>query len=202
MNRVKSKRGFTLVELIVTVAILGMVASMGVGIVANAIKNYSTASTTSQEQDTALKIEKFILNNARVDSSVMTLPSIQVPKSDITAQYVYFNDNRLITLSSVIEDLNQPPVVTQISYDGVESVTLQIRRQKPQKDSTLSKKCYMYLTYTIKMVNGYTLEGQAVMNNIDASSYTMTGASSDSYTDSNEVMEITNNSTDALVLVK
>ena len=31
----KSKKGFTLVELVVTVAILGIVSGMGVGIVAN-----------------------------------------------------------------------------------------------------------------------------------------------------------------------
>lgn len=64
-KKLRSKKGLTLVELVVTVAILGIVSSMGVGIVANSITNYSKASVTSQEQQTALDIENFIRLSAR-----------------------------------------------------------------------------------------------------------------------------------------
>ena len=64
-KKIRSKIGLTLVELIVVIAILGMVASMGVGMVGSAINNYHTAQVTSKEQDTALAIEPFILNSVR-----------------------------------------------------------------------------------------------------------------------------------------
>ncbi|HCA54249.1 MAG: type II secretion system protein, partial [Clostridia bacterium] len=66
MKKLRSKRGFTLVELIVAVAILSMVAGMGAGIVGQAIRNYSTAQITSYEQETAMSVESFILGGARV----------------------------------------------------------------------------------------------------------------------------------------
>ena len=59
MKKLRSKRGFTLVELIVAVAILSMVAGMGAGIVGQAIRNYSTAQITSYEQETAMSVESF-----------------------------------------------------------------------------------------------------------------------------------------------
>ena len=43
-NRFKNKKGYTLVELVVTIAILAIVAGMGVGIFAMTMNNYSKAA--------------------------------------------------------------------------------------------------------------------------------------------------------------
>ena len=68
--RLKSKKAYTLVELIVTIAILAITAGFGIGIFASALRNYSTASITAKEQETALAIESNLLRFSRVASDL------------------------------------------------------------------------------------------------------------------------------------
>ena len=84
----KSKKGFTLVELVVTVAILGIVSGVGVGIVANTIRNYAVASTTAQEQETAIQIENFITRYARTASDIDVIEDANIPSFNKNEEYI------------------------------------------------------------------------------------------------------------------
>ena len=74
-RKFRSKVAYTLVELVVTIGILGIVSGFGVGIFASVLRNYSTASVTAKEQEKALMIENFIVTNARVATKVKLITS-------------------------------------------------------------------------------------------------------------------------------
>ena len=168
-KKIRSKIGLTLVELIVVIAILGMVASMGVGMVGSAINNYHTAQVTSKEQDTALAIEHFILNSVRTSSSVKHIKTTDAsfPAHDATAYYLYFMNGTLRTMRNEVEKAGQLPQVTIINYDGVEELIFRVNKAKTSKkksdeaDGTNS----IFLYYEIKMKEGYNLKGSAIINN-------------------------------------
>ncbi len=194
MNKFRSKSGFTLVELVVTIGVLSIVAGLGVGMVAQAIKNYSTAQTTSTEQDNALEIEDFLLSASKVGASVSLVNSSSVPLNDVSAYYIYFdNDGTLKTVRSEVTAIGQPPVVTTISYHKAKSVQVQVKKHKPQKDDSLSEKCFMYVDYVIEMNEGYKLDGTIVMNNADSDT-PMTQINT-SFDDVGDVCKIENDST-------
>ena len=88
-RKFKSKAAFTLVELVVTIAIVGITAGFGVGIFASTLRNYSSASVTATEQEKANQIESFIVRNARTATEVCYIDS---RVSDPT--YVGEKDNR------------------------------------------------------------------------------------------------------------
>ena len=84
MKKLQSKKGLTLVELIITITILSMVAGMGVGVVANAMRNYAAAQTVAQEQDIALQVEDFILTSSRISSKAQEVQASTVPQKTMT----------------------------------------------------------------------------------------------------------------------
>ena len=151
-KKIRSKIGMTLVELVVTIAILGMVAGMGVGFVGSAIKNYHTASVTSREQDTALAVESFILNSVRTSSSVKAVSTItNFPDPSTSAYYLYFMNGYLRTMRFEIEKKGAPPQTTVISYEGIEELTFRVRKQKSVKVNPEDNQNFVYLYYEIKM---------------------------------------------------
>jgi len=167
-KKIRSRIGLTLVELIVVIAILGMVAGMGVGMVGSAIRNYHTAQVTSKEQDTALAIEHFILNSVRTSSSVKSVStSSNFPSHDATVYYLYFSNGTLRTMRNEIDKAGQPPQVTTISYDGVGEITFKVKRAKSvmKKADEIDGQSSVYLNYEIKMREGYVLRGSAIINN-------------------------------------
>lgn len=199
MNKLKTKRGFTLVELVVTIAVLGIVAGLGVGMVAQAIKNYSTAQTTSTEQDNALEIEDFIINAARVGTAVDSVNTSSVPSNDYTAYYIFFDGGTLKTVRSEVSSLGEPPVVTTISYERAKRISVQVKKHKPEMTDAISEKCFFYLDYEIEMEEGYKLVGSIVMNNADKE--TVVTQQDDSYDDESELHEISSTgSSDALMI--
>lgn len=166
MKKLRSKRGFTLVELIVAVAILSMVAGMGAGIVGQAIRNYSTAQITSYEQETAMSVESFILGGARVASNATKTDSININDKEHTAFYLHFDeDGTLQTIRNDAVAKDKDPVVSYVSYKGVRKIALQMKKQKPSEDENY--KGFLFLEYTIEMQEGYILRGSAVVNNAD-----------------------------------
>ena len=166
MKKLRSKRGFTLVELIVAVAILSMVAGMGAGIVGQAIRNYSTAQITSYEQETAMSVESFILGGARVASNATKTDSININDKEHTAFYLHFDEDGILqTIRNDAVAKDKDPVVSYVSYKGVRKISLQMKKQKPSEDENY--KGFFFLEYTIEMQEGYILRGSAVVNNAD-----------------------------------
>ena len=190
-KKMRSKKGLTLVELVVTVAILGIVSSMGVGIVANSITNYSKASVTSQEQQTALDIENFIRLSARKADGAELLTAaagtMTIPQPGVSCCYIYFDNGLLRTMSSTIEDATSDPVVIKDSYKGVHDISFHLRKQKMERDDTTSRNRFVYLDYTINMERGYSLKGSTVMGNI-APDYHVTNMDNESFIDYDEIV--------------
>lgn len=200
MKKFRSKKGLTLVELVVTVAILGVVSSMGVGIVANSITNYSKASVTSAEHQTALDIEGFIVDSARRSIGVDTLTSpFTIPQASTAACYVYFNDKGYLrTVSSYIDDPEAEPTVIADNYKGVKSVSFDIRKQKLEREDTTSESRFVYVEYTIELERGYKLTGSTVMGNIEHD-YMMDTLDEEAFCDSNTTVTITRDGNKAFV---
>ena len=202
MKKIRSKKGMTLVELVVTVAILGMVASLGVGMVSSAIRNYSVASTTSQEQDTALSIESLISQTARIYGKVTSRPLPATNKSDVvekdvTAFYMYFDGDTLVTIRSEME--NKVQYTTVLKYDGVKEIVLTPKKQKADVEATDPNKNFVFVDYEINMMDGYSLKGSVVMNNA-ASDYVIPAATS-SLIDEGSMIIIDKSKNEAIAIV-
>lgn len=196
-KKLRSKKGFTLVELIVTIAILGMVAGMGVGIVGQALHNYSTAQVTSVEQETSLGIESFILDAARVASSVAEADS--KTNDGKTVFYLELDaEGTLRTTRSEVEKIGDPAIETQLTYTGVQSVSLQVKKQKPVKTGADPSMCFIFMDYSIEMAEGYQLTGSVVLNNADVD-YPMTAA--DTYVDAANKITISRDQHDKFIAI-
>lgn len=196
-KKIRSRIGLTLVELVVTIAILGMIAGMGVGMVGSAIRNYHTASVTSKEQDTALAVESFILNSIRTSASVKSVStSSSFPPSDVSAFYLYFDNGKLKTMRHEVEKVGVPPTVTTISYDDVASMKFSVRKQKSELVHTENSNNFVYLYYEITMKEGYMLKGSAIINNASAEYETIQNDYSFVELDPNVNVEIKSDSTD------
>ena len=187
MKKLHSKKGLTLVELVVTVAILSIVAGMGTGIVAQVIRNYATAEITSTEQSTALDVESFLLKAAHVASSAAKVDTIDNDKT-VYCLSLYSNGN-LQTVRSEIETLGTPPMVTTLTYTGVNSVSVQVKKQKPEKENADPSLCFIFMEYSIEMAQGYVLQGSVVLNNADMD-YPMKVASPPTYVDEADKLTI------------
>lgn len=79
MKKFKSKKAFTLVELVVTVTIIAIVSGFGVGIFASTISNYMTASVTGFDQQKANQIEQYILQNTVSAERIVFLSNPEDP---------------------------------------------------------------------------------------------------------------------------
>lgn len=179
-----TKKAYTLVELVVTIAILSITATMGIGIFASVMQNYSSASVTAKEQEKAYEIESFILRHARVASDV----------------YFITNDNSLYSNSNYIDHVASSEAAislddavggvmtcnagsdkisyhdkffdedddvvngTELSINGVENIEFSLKNQKSDAAQP-SEYSFAYLTYKITMKAGYSVNGAVMLYN-------------------------------------
>ena len=177
MKNIKSKKAFTLIELIVTVTILAITAGFGVGIFASAMSNYSKASVTAKEQALATEIEDFIVNHARICTQLYLIDSTY--GEDFSEEgYLAANaaqveledsDSYILTLApdtnvaryrtnerQKTEDATGVPVygdildAPELAVSGVESIEFSLLKQKLIMEDTKDK-AFNYLQYTINM---------------------------------------------------
>ncbi len=203
MKKLQSKKGLTLVELIITITILSMVAGMGVGVVANAMRNYAAAQTVAQEQDIALQVEDFILTSSRISSKAQEVQASTVPQKTMTGYYLLFdNDGTLKTVSHQIDPKKKDPAVSStMKYDSVKQVSMSIRKQKAEKTDSYGYRVFVYLDYEIEMKEGYKLTGSTILNNADPQLLVQVKA--DSYQDIGSTFTIQNdNASNALAIIK
>lgn len=187
MRKIKSRKGFTLVELIVTLAILTIVLGLGTGAFIMVLQNYGTASSTESEQERATQIENYIIESARTAKDIKFIKSqsdgevsndallhTEAIPTD-TGTYVYSGGNSSIVEIydyDVLEDESStttsesPEKSSIINVSGVKKLTFSLKRQKMSKTDTTSDKKFFYLYYTIEMLHGYTVNGSVVMNNL------------------------------------
>lgn len=177
MRKLKSKKGLTLVELLVTVAVLGIVSGFSLTIVVTAMNNYTEAAILQKEQSTALMLEDYIVRNARVARQVQMLKD-DVPSSTHRGFYIAKIDNVIQTfdyagINTVTGEYDYlststtiPQQFSRFTYENVQKITFEFLRQKNAVDN-VEFKCVYCLEYTIVMMSGYQLSGQVVMNNAD-----------------------------------
>ncbi len=189
VKRFKTKKAFTLVELVVTVAILSITAGFGIGIFASAMSNYSKASLTAKEQALATEIEDFILDNARICTNLYLINSDY--SEDFTEEGYYANnaaqvaldnsDSYIMSMASdsgvlklttnergketdvtgavVYSDIIDQPDLT---VSGVDHIDLTLCKQKMVAGQT-EKQSFNYLQYSIYMNEGYFITGDVML---------------------------------------
>ena len=160
----RSKKGLTLVELVVTIAILGIVSGFSLAIVVTAMNNYSHAAIIEREQDTALLLEEYLIRNARVAGTIEYV----TPDPAAGTGVVNKSGSYIAKINNVIQtfeyDKDAAKKYTNLTYKDVKNISAYIVRQKFDKDKTDEQSSF-YLDYHIEMSSGYTLDGQVVLNN-------------------------------------
>lgn len=185
MKKVKSRKGFTLIELVVTVAILSLVCGMGVGIFASVMRNYGTASSTEMEQEKATQIEDYLIKSARTAKKVIFIQKgdsdasknsdgVETKKNIPSDQGTYVfskGGSSEVEIYDYIQPKGETSMqeISTIKVSGVKKLEVTIKRQ-----NIASKGKFVYLDYTIEMINGYTVKGSTVMNNFEDSETTGT----------------------------
>lgn len=160
----RSKKGLTLVELVVTIAILGIVSGFSLAIVVTAMNNYSHAAIIEREQDTALLLEEYIIRNARVAGTIEYVtpdPAAGTGVVNKSGSYIAKIDDVIQTFEY---DKDAAKKYTNLTYKDVKNISAYIVRQKFDKDDADNQSSF-YLDYHIEMSSGYVLDGQVVLNN-------------------------------------
>lgn len=172
MNRkIKSRKGMTLVEMVVTIAILTIVSGMGVGIFTATMQHYSTASVTSDEQNKATLLESYIVSNANVAKSMTDVTSI--PDSHVPGTYIAMKKGTVDDENYVVQIFDYDGVTRNslMTVENVQNVTIKFRRHQTQSSAS-DKDDFLYIYYEIVMKSGYTLTGTTMTNNMDLSTFT------------------------------
>lgn len=195
----RSKIGYTLVELVVTITILSLFAGVGVGIFAMAMRNYLTASVTSQEQSKALQVEEYLVSNAKVAKSLCfirpkataaeVLPSYEF-ETESAAQtgqavgtkcsYLVIDGGSSVAKTYDTEKTKSGATATltsqnTLSYDGIKQIIISYKKHVNTKgDPGTGKGTFVFMEYDIMMNDGYSLSGSVVMNNCtDTTNFTI-----------------------------
>lgn len=175
MKKVKSRKGFTLIELVVTVAILSIVCCMGVGIFATVLRNYGTASSTEMEQEKATQIENYLVKSARTATKVCFIKQgdndstedsyneikKEIPKDQGTYIFSKVGSSDVEIYDIVPKSSTEVDKISTIKVSGVKNLTVTIKCQNVAASGK-----FMYLDYKIEMIDGYTVDGSVVMNNL------------------------------------
>lgn len=184
MRKYKTKKAFTLVELVVTLAILSITAGMGIAIFASALQNYSKASVTSSEQEKALEIETYILRHARVATDVYFITSdVNINGSADYTDHVVPSASAISLEDAVggvvtnaansnifeyydLDKADDDTVVKGVTLNvtGVESIEFKFNKQKIDFTEG-SNDSFAYLNYKINMEEGYSVSGSVMLYN-------------------------------------
>ena len=186
MKVFRSKKGFTLLELVVTITIASIVSGMGIGIFASVMRSYTTASVTASDQQAASLVEDFILTNARsANDVIMIRGNLNRAKDGVvkTASVIMETDKKegaFMVSSKKHEEEEEADIKTyygiKIDSDvvpqphgtlhlkGLNRVEFRISRHKVSKTDP-EEGSFMFLVYTIVMQSGYTIQGEVTLNN-------------------------------------
>ena len=88
----RNNSGFTLIELVVTVAIVAILAAIAIPSFAAQMRKSRRAEAISAMQDAQLRLERWRVDHASYDSSGTTFPSLTTYNFTITATAAAPND--------------------------------------------------------------------------------------------------------------
>lgn len=186
MKKFRSKKAFTLVELVVTIAILSITAGFGIAIFSSALQNYSTASVTSKEQEKAMEIENYILRHARVATDVFFVTSDSTLNGNVDYVDHIVPSVSAISLEGAVggvmttqgkselleyydlekNDDDEIEKTGNLSVIGVESIEFKLNKQKIAFTEG-SNDSFAYLNYKINMTEGYSVSGSVMLYNLN-----------------------------------
>ncbi|MCD8309407.1 MAG: type II secretion system GspH family protein, partial [Clostridia bacterium] len=163
-SRKRSKKGFTLVEMVLAVGILAIVSGATLYLVFGIQQSARNAGTITSEQYTGTQIERFLRNELQTarEMEKTELTSIGSTSSNANAEYIYF-DTDTNQLKFMKAGITGTTYESYFSVDNVESVTLTFKTL-----DTSGSAAYVKLEYSI-VTETYTYEGGIVIGNSDSS---------------------------------
>lgn len=163
MKKIKSKKGFTLVELVVTIAILSITASMGASIFIMTLNNYGEASRASFDQQQAVALEEIVREYCKATKEA-TYESGTKPTLDKASTCFYTTSDGTI----YVEHYDKTDgTITKFSVTGIQSFSTKYLKRTSAQNSSAG---YVIMQYTIVTNNGFELTGAIVLNNSNNSS--------------------------------
>ncbi len=192
MKKRNSKKGFTLVELIVTIAILSITASMGTSIFIMVLNNYGVASDASFSQQQAVAVEDMLREYCKTSKEVkFAAGDVDALAVKPTGNYTYF-----YTKSDGVLYIDHcegaSSTHTKLTLTGIKTLQTKYIKRVSGLDANAG---YIVMQYTITTNNDFVLEGSIVLNNSDSLSCSTlapgSGASYDLNTNATQYMEIT-----------
>lgn len=171
MNKRKSKKGYTLVELVLTIAILAITASMGVGILVSVMNNYGQAAKVSHSQQQVVQLENLIREYFKVGGDVQTIPG---PSVDPLAEYgthFYTKGDGVIYIDNHYKATSTEPAGhTSFNVTGIKKLEMVYNIVE---NPTVPNSGYVALNYKIIANDDFELSGSMVLNNSKIDSFTL-----------------------------
>lgn len=189
MNRRKSKKGYTLVELVVTIAILSITASMGVGILVMVMNNYGQAAKASHSQQQVVELENYIREYFKTGGDVETIPGSTVdPLTEYGTHFYTKGDGILYIDNHYQATATEPGGHTHFNVSGIQKLKMVYNMVE---NPDIPNSGYVVLNYTIIANDDFELSGSMVLNNSKIDSFTLADG---------EYIELRTNDTTAIVV--
>lgn len=169
-NIVKNKKkGYTLIEVIAVVCILGILSALSVTSIFAASREYTLANKISQGQRSAANAEKIIKLYAKsaIDMDFMTadLPTVNATFSQ-DKDFIFANDySGTKEIAVKYADPSSSTFKVMNYFGDISSIDFEVKQLSSDNEK------YM-LNYTIVTNDSYTLKGGIVLNNISTQVYT------------------------------
>ncbi|MCX5973253.1 MAG: prepilin-type N-terminal cleavage/methylation domain-containing protein [Coprothermobacterota bacterium] len=154
--------GFTLVEVIIAIALLALVLMFGQLLMKQALGTYQRADAAVSQEDQLLAIQ----NRIQVDLRVCQTASVSTPSASI--QRLSFSTTGPITPSSTYYEDNATEKILYRSLAGVKNV--------------LSKNNLVACSFTIVQSNSFSLEVRVELTSKESNNFTYTPTYSSSFT--------------------
>ncbi len=159
-KRGKSKKGFTLVEMVVTVAILAIVSTVTVQALFAVSDTFRNSSKITTNQYTTTQMERFIRNEFQVANNVDITNTLPTSGDKYDEYMMYDATNKKVVFKKVTTD-GGGAYEDYLSLDGVKTVNISIL---PMDVGTGGSDRYK-LTYEID-TEEYQYKGGIVMGNV------------------------------------
>lgn len=163
MKKRNSKKGFTLIELVVTIAILSITAAMGTSIFIMVLNNYGNASHASFSQQQAVALEDVIREYCKACKDV-DISAGDVGTITSSGTYLYTKSDGVL----YVDDYDASSGIhTKFTVPGIKTLQTKYIKRTSAQDTTAG---YIVMQYTITTNEDFVLQGSMVLNNSNTSS--------------------------------